>query len=119
MVERSGGAGEVHDGLFLDRAVDVVCAVLQAQLREMVPDVHSVGLDVRDVVEHQAGHSDGSKDFCSRCELCLRKASVVGKKRIGHKALEPLGFVVQFTKRNHVLNALFKRFNRTKQHGAV
>ena len=74
---------------------------------------------MRDVVEHQAGDSDGSKDFRSRCELCLRKAGVIGKERIGHEALEPLGFVVQFTKRDHVLNALFKRFNRTKQHGAV
>ncbi len=81
----------MHNGFLLNGTVNVIGSKLESELCKMVADVHSVGFDVRDGVNHQARNRDGSQDFCSRCELRLGKPCVVGQEGIGYKTLEALG----------------------------
>ena len=49
----------------------------------------------------------------------LWKAGGVRKERIRDKALKAVGLFIEFAQQDHVLKALFKRFNRSKQHRTV
>ena len=60
VVKRCGGTCQMHDGLFLDSSIDIVSTVLKSQFSKMVTDIHTVGLDVWNVVEHQPRYGDGA-----------------------------------------------------------
>ena len=55
------GAGHVVDALLEDGAVEVVGAEAERDLRQPLAEHHPVGLDVVEVVEHQARHGVGAQ----------------------------------------------------------
>ena len=90
----SRGAGVVVDALLDDRAVHVVGAERERCLRDGHVHQDPVGLDVRNVVEHQSAHGELAQLVDGRRSRVLRPLVVLGVERERDVGLQAAGVVL-------------------------
>ena len=112
-------AGHVVDALLLDGAVQVVRAEPERRLRHADARGNPERLDVRNVVQHQAGHGVDAQRVGGGRRRQLAHLVVVGVERQRDERLEAAGLVLQRPRPQHVIDALLERLDVPVEHRDV
>ena len=107
------------DLLFHDRAVHIVCAEAQSDLRNAGREHDPVCLDVIEIIEHQPGDRDVAQIVVAGGLRNVRKRRIVRMKRQRNEGDEAVGFVLRFAQLHEVVDAFFYGFHMAVKHGGV
>ena len=106
--------------LFFDYgAVDVVRAEAQRDLGDFGRHHLPVGLDVREVVEHQAADGDLLDVEHAGGFRQMLEGRVIGMKRKRDEGLKAVRFVLQFPQLEEMIDAVLVVFDVAIEHGGV
>ena len=112
-------AGVVINLFFDHRAVEVVRAEAQGDLRDAGRKHDPVRLDVFKIIEHQPRNSDVAQVGVARRLRNVGKRRVVGMKRQRDKRHKTMCLVLQFAQPDEMIDALFFCFHVPVEHRGV
>ncbi len=117
---RADGAGIVGDLLAPDGPVHVVRPEVEGHGRHLFRQHDPVGLDVREVVQHETRHGDGLQVVDGRGEASAGlDAGLARLECEGDEREEPAGLVLGFPQPEHVHEALLEGLDMPVEHRAV
>ena len=116
LVRRAEAVGVVGDLVLDDRAVHVVGAVVQRELRGRQPVHHPEHLDVREVVEHQPRHRERLEHVGRLGHRQVREPVVVVVEAQRDEHLEAAGLVLQLAQPQHVVDAVPRLLDVAVEH---
>lgn len=114
---RSFRASHVEDFFFHDRAMQVVHAVAERNLRERQAHRNPVGREVVEVIEIDAAHGQIAKLLDRCCRFDVREDRCLRFEGEGNETGEAARFILQFAKLAEVVYALLQRFDMPIKHG--
>src|SRR3984893_15755516 len=116
---RGDRAGIVINLFFDDRAVKIVSAKAQRDLRDRGREHDPVGFDVREIIEEQARYRNVAQVGVAGGLGNVRKRGVVRVKRQWNKSDEAVSLVLKLTQLEQMIDALFFGFHVAVEHGGV
>ena len=115
-------SGRVIDQLLIGRAmgaIHVVGSELKRNLTYLDPLDHPVGLDVIEVLQHQARDREHAQIIETGCPAAIVELVAVRMERQRNEGVEARRALLRFTKTNQVVDAIFKRLDLSVEHGRV
>ncbi len=107
------------DALFDDGAINIVGAEAERDLRHARSHHHPIGLDVGDVVEHQARHRDVADVGEAGGLTDVLERRIVGMEGQRDEGDEAAGFILQGAQLDQVIDAVRVVLNVAVEHGAI